>query len=107
MPKGQAPRSKRTSRTVSHQNKAREGMKQSPEVRKAMSAEDKAMERWFQLKDTKGKDDPATKKAYQDYKDKAKKRTKTAKAKSTGYAKGGLVKSTGKLNTGIKSCGHA
>lgn len=26
--------------------------------------------------------------------------------KTMGYAKGGMVKSTGKIKTGIKSCGH-
>lgn len=104
MPKGQAPRSKRTSKTVQHQNKAREGMKQSPQVRKAMSAEDKAMERWMNLKETKGKDDPVTKKAYEDYKSKTKSRSATATAKSTGFNKGGMVKSTGKLKTGSKGC---
>ena len=31
---------------------------------------------------------------------------RNSKASGAGYAKGGLVKFTGKLNTGIKPCGH-
>jgi hypothetical protein len=75
----------------SKMSKARESMRNSPEVKKAVKDEDRAMAKWLSLKDNKDSSKEDVKKAYEDYTKLANKRSNVATSKVTKYAKGGMV----------------